>query len=81
VAEHLMDASIYDLSPIEKYAEALGAELQTRGSLFHAVFVTKPPQQFIDLWRSDVFRWLDSLAAKPNGQQAEDAVAALKLYS
>lgn len=77
---HLMDTSLYGLSPIEEYAETLQPELSASGSICRIVFLTPPPKQFVNLWRGDIGRWVQGIRGELTPEQERAALAALRLY-
>ncbi len=53
----LLPSSLYQVSPGWCYFDAIVDELETFDGSFAELLATRPPERFIELWRSDVSEW------------------------
>jgi hypothetical protein len=77
--DDLIPSDLYGLSQIHKYVDALRPELSATGAIEDVVFHSRPPREFVELWRSDVRAWLAGIP-EPTAGQTQAALDGLKLY-
>ena len=72
----------FGLSPRWTYAEALRDELKERcGGRLAGIIASRPPRDFIDLWRNDIKTWWRRLSDTATSEQEQAALDALRLFS
>ena len=79
--ETVVNNDFYRLSPLTKYAGALGSEPERLVDLpLRTIQGISPPPEFVALWRNDVRKWFGSIR-EPSKQQHSVMLAAMSLFS